>query len=120
MTAVLKKRLRHGRKGEYAMVKKMICCVVVAALAAAMLVMPGCSGVSESKGEINVFNWGEYISNGEDGSMDVIDEFEKETGIKVNYTTYETNEEMYNILKSSNSSYDIIIPSDYMIAQLIE
>lgn len=120
MTAVLKKRLRHGRKGEYAMVKKIICCVVVAALAAAMLVMPGCSGDSESKGEINVFNWGEYISNGEDGSMDVIDEFEKETGIKVNYTTYETNEEMYNILKSSNSSYDIIIPSDYMIAQLIE
>lgn len=120
MTAVLKKRLRHGRKGEYAMIKKMICCVVVAALAAAMLVMPGCSGAPESKGEINVFNWGEYISNGEDGSMDVIDEFEKETGIKVNYTTYETNEEMYNILKSSNSSYDIIIPSDYMIAQLIE
>lgn len=88
-------------------------------MAAAAAVLPGCSGAAESKGEINVFNWGEYISNGEGGTMNTIKEFEKETGIKVNYTTYETNEEMYNILKSSNSSYDVVIPSDYMIEQLI-
>ncbi|MCQ2515099.1 MAG: spermidine/putrescine ABC transporter substrate-binding protein, partial [Ruminococcus sp.] len=45
-------------------------------------------------GEVNVYNWGEYISRGEDGLPDVIKEFEKETNIKVNYTTYETNEEL--------------------------
>lgn len=71
-------------------------------------------------GEVNVYNWGEFISNGEDGSMDVISEFENKYNIKVNYTNYDTNEEMYNILKSSNSSYDVIIPSDYMIGKLIE
>lgn len=75
---------------------------------------------SSSSGEVNVYNWGEYISNGEDDLMDVIDEFESETGIKVNYTTYETNEELYNMLKNSNVSYDVIIPSDYMISKLIE
>ena len=79
----------------------------------------GC-GNSSSAGEVNVYNWGEYISNGEDDLMDVIDEFESETGIKVNYTTYETNEELYNMLKNSNVSYDVIIPSDYMISKLIE
>ena len=41
----------------------------------------------------------------------VIEEFEKETGIKVNYTTYETNEDLYNMLKNSNVSYDVIVPS---------
>lgn len=99
--------------------KKIICCVLTAALAVSMAVLPGCSGSTETKGEINVFNWGEYISNGEDGAMNVIKEFENETGIKVNYTNYETNEEMYNILKNTNSSYDVIIPSDYMIQKLI-
>ncbi|MDY3861387.1 MAG: spermidine/putrescine ABC transporter substrate-binding protein [Ruminococcus sp.] len=79
------------------------------------------AGCSKSyDGEINVYNWGENISTGEDGSMDVIAEFEKECNIKVNYTNYETNEEMYNILKNSNSNYDVIIPSDYMISKLID
>lgn len=71
-------------------------------------------------GEVNVYNWGEYISRGEDGLPDVIKEFEKETNIKVNYTTYETNEELYNMLKNSNVSYDVVIPSEYMISKLIE
>ena len=71
-------------------------------------------------GEINVFNWGEYISDGSEGTLDVIGEFEKEYNIKVNYTNYETNEEMFDILKNSNSSYDVVIPSDYMIGKLIE
>ncbi|MDD7614758.1 MAG: spermidine/putrescine ABC transporter substrate-binding protein, partial [Clostridiaceae bacterium] len=46
--------------------------------------------------EINVYNWGEYISDGSEGTSDVNKEFEKETGIKVNYTTYDSNENMYN------------------------
>lgn len=69
---------------------------------------------------INVYNWGEYISDGSEGAMDVNKEFEELTGIKVNYTTYETNESMYTKLKSGGAAYDVIIPSDYMIERLIE
>lgn len=68
---------------------------------------------------LNVYNWGEYISDGSDGLMDVNKEFEKLTGIKVHYTTFESNETMYSQLKNGGVSYDIIIPSDYMIARLI-
>lgn len=68
--------------------------------------------------ELNVYNWGEYISDGSDGSIDVNREFERLTGIKVNYTTFESNETMYSQLKSGGVSYDIIIPSDYMIERL--
>ena len=68
---------------------------------------------------LNVYNWGEYIADGSDGYLDVISEFEKETGIKVNYTTYETNEELYSILKAKNSNYDVIITSEYMVEKLI-
>jgi len=67
---------------------------------------------------LNVYNWGEYISDGGDDSIDVNLEFEKLTGIKVNYVTYESNETMYSQLKSGGVSYDIIIPSDYMIERL--
>lgn len=69
---------------------------------------------------INVYNWGEYISDGEDGSLDINDEFEKLTGIKVNYSTYATNEELYAKLKAGAANYDIIIPSDYMISRMIK
>ncbi len=73
------------------------------------------SGDSESKGEVRVYNWGDYID------PTVVDLFEEETGIEVIYDMYETNEDMY--LKLSNSSgytYDIAIPSDYMIDRMIE
>ena len=69
---------------------------------------------------INVYNWGQYISDGTDGSIDVIAEFEKATGIHVNYVTFDSNETMYTKLKTGGSSYDVIIPSDYMIGRLIE
>ena len=75
---------------------------------------------------LNVYNWGEYISDGSEGSMDVIKEFEKwyheEYGekVKVNYTTFASNEDMYAKLASGAVSYDVIIPSDYMIARLID
>ncbi len=68
---------------------------------------------------LNVYNWGEYISDGSEGSADVNAEFEKLTGIKVNYSTFATNEELYAKLQSGAVSYDIIIPSDYMIARMI-
>lgn len=70
---------------------------------------------------INVYNWGEYISTGaDDGTLDVNTEFEELTGIKVNYTNYATNEELYAKLKGGGASYDIIIPSDYMISKMIK
>ncbi len=70
---------------------------------------------------INVYNWGEYISTGADeGTLDVNAEFEKLTGIKVNYTNFATNEELYAKLKGGGAAYDIIIPSDYMISKMID
>lgn len=68
---------------------------------------------------LNVFNWGEYMSLGQDGAMHVNKEFEARTGIKVNYQTFDNNEGMYTKLKSGGANYDVIIPSDYMIAKMI-
>ncbi len=79
---------------------------------------------------LNVYNWGEYISDGSDDSYDTNFEFEeyfntylsdKYGGVKVkiNYTNYPTNEDMYSKLKSGSGSYDVICPSDYMIEKLI-
>lgn len=69
---------------------------------------------------VNVYNWGEYISDGEEGSMDVVAEFERLTGAKVNYTNYESNENMYSKLSGGGVSYDVIVPSDYMISRLLD
>ena len=63
---------------------------------------------------LNVCNWGEYID------VDLITEFEEQTGIKVNYQTAESNEALYSVLKNGGANYDVICPSDYMISQLIE
>lgn len=68
---------------------------------------------------LNVYNWGEYISNGSDESIDVVSAFEELTGISVNYTTFDSNESMYAKLKSGAANYDLIIPSDYMVAKMI-
>lgn len=69
---------------------------------------------------LNVYNWGLYISDGSDGSEDVLAAFEELTGIKVNYTTYDTNESLYAKLKSGGADYDVIIPSDYMIGKMAD
>lgn len=69
---------------------------------------------------INVYNWGEYIANGDDGCMDINKEFEELTGITVNYTLFDTNESMYAKIKSGSSSYDVIFPSDYMVSRMIQ
>ncbi|MDD4772314.1 MAG: ABC transporter substrate-binding protein [Eubacteriales bacterium] len=69
---------------------------------------------------VNVYNWGEYISvdDGEEDAFDTNKAFTELTGIRVNYSNFASNEEMYAKLKSGGSSYDIIIPSDYMIARM--
>lgn len=69
---------------------------------------------------LNVFNWGEYISDGTDDSLDVNKAFEELTGIKVNYNMFDTNEALYAKLKTGGSNYDLIIPSDYTIARMID
>ncbi len=89
------------------------------------LMLCGCASQGEKK-TVNVYNWGEYISDGSEGSMDVNAAFEEyyyETygeEIEVIYTTYASNEDMYAKLKSGAAGYDVVIPSDYMIARLIE
>ena len=69
---------------------------------------------------LTVYNWGQYISDGTDGYVDVVAAFEeKYPNIKVNYITFDSNETMYTKLKTGGASYDVIIPSDYMIEKLI-
>ena len=69
---------------------------------------------------VNVYNWGEYIADGSDGLMDVVHEFERLTGAKVNYSNFESNENMYSKLIGGGVSYDVITPSDYMVERLID
>ena len=110
--------------------KKILALVCAASLAVTLF---GCSSGKGDSGDkvytgtysrdlegttLNVFNWGEYISDGSEDSFDVNKEFEKLTGIKVNYSYYDNNEAMYSKLKSGAVAYDIIIPSDYMIERL--
>lgn len=69
--------------------------------------------------EINVCNWGEYLANDSVNFVDVNKDFEELTGIKVNYTLFSTNEELYAKLRAGGTNYDIIVPSDYMIGRMI-
>ena len=69
---------------------------------------------------LNVYNWGQYMADGSDDSMEIIAEFEKRyPNIKVNYSTYDSNEIMYAKLANGGITVDLIIPSDYMIARMI-
>ena len=73
------------------------------------------SSCSKREGNVvNMYNWGEYIDK------EVLDEFTRETGIKVNYETFVTNEDMYLKIKQGGSNYDIVVPSDYMIEKMIK
>ena len=79
------------------------------------LLLTGCgSQGSKEGGEVIVYNWGEYID------PETIDRFEEETGIKVIYDEFETNEIMYPKLEAGAGAYDVICPSDYMIQKMIE
>lgn len=68
---------------------------------------------------LNVANWGEYMSINEPDMLDVNKAFEAMTGIKVNYKTYASNETLYSKINSGGASYDIVIPSDYMLSKMI-
>lgn len=103
--------------------RKRILAAVLAG-ASALALMTGCGSSSGSgsegtttadAGELNVFVWTEYVPES------VFDDFEAETGIKVNISTYSSNEDMLAKFKSeSEGTYDVLLPSDYMVKLLIE
>ncbi len=111
------------------MMKKRIFTLVLAVILLLTLSLPliSCARVSGSRDvtELYVYNWGEYISDGSEGSLDSNDAFEKwyfETygeRVKVTYSTYSSNEDMYAKLSAGAVNYDVIVPSDYMIERLI-
>ena len=107
--------------------KKRIASLLLALLLVA-LPLPGMTSCDEAGGEtvtLYVYNWGEYISDGSEGTLDVNEMFEEwyyETyGVKVevNYSTYSSNESMYAKLSSGSVHYDVVVPSDYMIERMI-
>jgi len=89
--------------------KKIIALVCTGVMVTAMLT--GC-GTKSSGDVLNIYNVGDYIDES------LIEKFEEETGIKVVYETYDTNEIMYQKIKSGGSKYDLIVPSDYMIEKM--
>lgn len=101
--------------------KKTVSLLLSAVILCALL-LSGCG--SSGTLTLNVYNWGEYISDGSEDSFDTIREFEKwyeatyGEKIKVNYDTYASNEDMYNKISSGAVSYDVIVPSDYMIQRM--
>ena len=92
--------------------KKAFSLILTLSLSAGLL--GGCSGSGTEKRVVNVCSWGEYIDES------LIQQFEEATGIEVNYQTSPSNEELYSSLTLGGTSYDVIVPSDYMISQLIE
>ncbi len=102
--------------------KKTVALLIALTMLCALLT--GCGGGKTKT--LNVYNWGEYISDGSEDSFNTVKEFEKwyqETygeKVKVNYTTFASNEDMYAKLSSGAVSYDVVIPSDYMIARMRE
>ena len=100
------------------MKKKVVSVILVLALAVGLLALSGCGG--EDKTKLYVYNWGVNIADGTDDYIDVIELFEEAyPEIDVVYDTYDTNEALYTRLSGGGVSYDVIIPSDYMIARMI-
>ena len=115
------RRSHAHRPGSRRPLRIAVSLLVVAALAIGAI---GFYGQRAQPLVLNVYNWGEYVSDGSDDSLDTIQAFEawyKETygvPVKVNYDTYASNEDMYAKLKSGAVSYDVVVPSDYMIARM--
>ena len=94
-------------------------------LALPVLGLVSCDTAGGDTVTLYVYNWGEYMSDGSEGTLDVNEMFEEwyyETyGVKVevNYSTYSSNESMYAKLSSGSVHYDVVVPSDYMIERMI-
>ncbi len=105
--------------------KRSLAALLLAVMLLSTVVFTGRSAYAKPL-TLNVYNWGEYISDGSEDSFDTVREFEKwyqanyNQKVKVNYTTFASNEDMYAKLASGAVSYDVVIPSDYMIARMRE
>lgn len=91
--------------------KKIISLALTVVMSSTLLV--GCGQSKKSAQVLNIYNVGDYMDE------ELIRKFEEETGITVVYETYDTNESMYQKLKSGSTKYDLIFPSDYMVEKLI-
>ncbi len=97
--------------------KKIISFALAVCLLLGLCTMP--ASAKEEKVTLYVYNWGQYIAEGDDDSMDIIAAFEEAyPNIKVKYSTYDSNESMYAKLSGGGITVDVIIPSDYMIGRL--
>ena len=88
---------------------------IIALILLGMMLLPllvSCNTSKSYKSVVNVYNWGDYIDK------DLLAKFEEETGIHVVYSTFNTNEDLYVKLKNGVSSYDVVMPSDYMIEKM--
>ena len=111
-TATAAEAARYARKSRsFGPLPKIAAGAAVVALIA--VTVAGASA-NANRRVVNVCSWGEYIDE------TLIEQFEEETGITVNYQTVESNEALYSLLKSGAGDYDVIVPSDYMISLLIE
>ena len=91
--------------------RRGVACILSVSFLATVVLL---TSATNAQPVVNVCSWGEYIDE------ELITQFEEETGILVNYQTAESNEALYSLLKSGAGDYDVIVPSDYMISQLIE
>ncbi len=100
-------------------------CLLILLFSMTIIGLSSCSQESETI-TLYVYNWGEYISDGSDESLDVNQAFEEycreELGlnVEVNYSTFASNESMYAKISSGSTAYDVIIPSDYMIERMVK
>ena len=99
----------------------LLLCMLITVMAP---LLSSCKSEGEST-TLYVSNWGEYISDGSDGTINSNAEFEKyckETlglNVTVNYSTFSSNESMYSKISSGSAAYDVIVPSDYMIQRMV-
>lgn len=105
--------------------KKIASIIVLLAFAFSLIITLSSCNTDEKTTVLYVYNWGEYISDGSEGTLDSNAEFEKYCkdvlgiNVSVNYSTYSSNESMYAKVSSGSAVYDVIIPSDYMIERMV-
>ena len=109
--------------------KRTLCLTFILALLLSLAVLPASAKKTMDTVTLNVYNWGQYISDGSDDLPDTNELFEEYFNtylaesygyyIEVNYSTYPSNEDMYNKLVSGSASFDVVVPSDYMIERMI-
>ncbi len=98
--------------------KKIVSLILSVFVIVSLLCSVGCGKKYDAT--IIVYNWGgPYMSEGSNDTVDINELFEERYNVKVKYRTYDSNESMYAKIKNGGADYDIIIPSDYMVARLI-